>query len=246
MPRSNDPALPPAWVMILASLAIGFHLFCAGVTTLAFESGPWPVPGGEQPVDVATAPYFAAISNQVALPYQRALKATHSFHFPSTRQEQQDVSMEAVLRDSEGKPVKRLSFPNKDVPHQIYARQSMLMHQLASDIPLPPQGAIVLPGAGQALPTVRWWHQESDTQFVLKKDNPNAVPRNQRLDQPSNAQFLLVNSFARFISRNNEKARVEVIRLWQPPLQPFILLNRDIDPAPMLRRNQSSYGELSQ
>lgn len=246
MPReTNSPPLPSAWIMVIGSALILFHLFCALITTLFMSSGPWPIPGGGSAEWLA--PEFAITAGTtIAEPYQRVFKNTHAFRFPSIKQEGLEITMEVVLRDATGTVTSKHSFPAPEAPASVRYRQLVLAQQLGNDMPLPPQTGVIIAPAGEKLPTVRWWHQEADRRMVLKEADPNTVPRNQSFMTPSPFQYIVAKSFARFLGRQHPGQKVEIIRAWHEPILPMVLLDRDPPTSDILRQFQSSYGELPQ
>lgn len=244
MSRESQPALPPAWVMVLGSIAIAVHLFFALISSLFASSGPWPTPMGSSEV---LPPQFAiSVGANLAEPYQRLLKATHSFRFPSIKQEMLEIGFEAIQRDANGNVVSKRVIPDPDASGAIRYRQQLLAQQLGNDIPLPPPQGVIIAAVGEKLPTLRWWSPDGDHRMVLKQDNANAVPRNQNFMQPSPWQYIVAKSFVRYQQRQNNLGHVEIIRSWYEPIMPMVLIEREAPTADILRRFQSSYGELSQ
>jgi hypothetical protein len=244
MQRANEQVWPATWAMVLGSVVIAIHLLLAFFMTLNVPSGPWPTPQGGS---TAEAPPFAmVIGRRLAMPYQSVTKSNSTFRFSSIRQEQLDISFEAKLKDDKGTVTSKINFPDPEAPSSIQYRQKLLAQQLGNDEPLPPQQGVILPAAGQQLPTLRWWQQDGDRRYVLKQDNPNAVPRNQQFMQPSVSQMIVAKSFSRFLARHHATAKVEINRIWYDPIMPMVLIT---DPPPTsddLRRYSSSYGELNQ
>lgn len=244
MQRENEPAWPPTWLMVVGSLAIAIHLFLAFFMTLNVPSGPWATPQGAMP---ALAPAFAnTIGSSFALPYQSVLRSNSTFRFSSMRQEQLDLTFEALLKDDKGTVTRKISYPDPTAPSSIQYRQKLLAQQLGNDEPLPPQQSVIIAAPGEQLPTLRWWQQDGDRRYVLKQDNPNAVPRNQQFMQPSQAQMIVAKSYARFLARHHAAPKVEIQRSWYDPIMPMVLINQDPPTADELRRFMSSYGELNQ
>lgn len=244
MRRESQPALPPTWVMLLGSVLIMFHLSCALITALGASSGPWPVQG--ETYEGIPPRFTRTPKDLIADNYQRLLKATYHFHFGSIKQEVQEISFDAILRDDKGAVVGKRVFPDPEASSAIRYRQQMLAQKLSDDIPLPPQTGIVIAPAGQTLPTLQWWSPDGERRSVLKQDNPNAVPRNQNLMQPSTWQYLVAKSYERYLKRQTSQPKIEIIRTWYNPVMPVFMIDERMSPSPeMLFRYQSSYGELS-
>lgn len=243
MARENEPSWPPTWMMALGSVAIAIHLLLAFILTLNEPSGPWPVQGAGMPAD---APRFASgIGNHwLTNLYHNTVRCSHSFHFSSNRQEHQEITFEGLLKDDKGTVVRKVTIPDPEAPSSIQIRQRLLAQQLGNDEPLPPQQGVVIAAPGQELKPIRWWHQDADRRYVLKVDNPNAVPRNQNFMHPTDGQLLIARSFARFLSRQNGGGKVELNRYWFDPVLPMALFNDPPPSADDLRRYSSSYGEL--
>lgn len=250
MPRENGSTYPPGWVMVIGSLLIIFHLFCALHTSLFTSSGPWPTPNGNMQ---ALPPQFAISIGRFSVnginlleQYQRLLRIYSSFRFSSIRQETLEISFEGIFRDAAGNVISKKSFPDPEAPSSIRYRQIQLAQQLGNDEPLPPPQGVVIAAPGKTLENVRWWHPDGDNRMVLKSDNPNAVPRNQNFMTPSASQYLIAKSFARFLGRQYEQPKVELVRYWYEPVLPMVLVEDEAPTADVLRRFQSSYGVLPQ
>lgn len=245
MPKEISQKLPPTWAMILGSVAILCHFICALISALNSNSGPWPLPNNI--VSMADPPQFAFTAGEmVSGYYQRILKNTSAFRFTSIKQEVNEIMFDAVIRDANGVVVAKRSIPDPEAPEAIRYRQRLLAQQLGNDIPLPPPEGVIIAPAGQKLPTLRWWQPENDRNFILRQDNPNAVPRNQEFRQPNPWQFIVAKSYARYLSRQYANSKIELRRYWYDPVFPMVLIENTPPTADILRRFQSSYGELSQ
>lgn len=248
MPRENEPAkilsgMPPTWMMVLGSVAIALHLLLAFILTLNQPSGPWPVQGAGLPADPPR--FVSGIGNHwLTNLYHNTVRSNHSFHFSSNRQEGQEISFDGLIKDDKGTVIKKISIPDPEAPSSIQVRQRLLAQQLGSDEPLPPQTGVIIAPAGKELEPVRWWHQDADRRFILKTENPNAVPRNQSFMHPTDAQLIIARAYSRFLSRQNAGARVELNRNWYDPILPMVLVNDPPPNAADLRHFSSSYGEL--
>lgn len=248
MARENEPrraptGMPPTWMMVLGSLAIAIHLLLAFIMTLNEPSGPWPVDGAGIPAD---PPRFVREIGNYWLTnlYHNSVRSNHSFHFSSNRQEGQEISFDGLIKDDKGTVIKKVSIPDPEAPSSIQVRQRLLAQQLGNDEPLPPQQGVIIAAPGKELEPIRWWHQEADRRYILKTENPNAVPRNQSFMHPTDAQLIIARSYSRFLSRQNAGAKVELTRSWYNPIMPMVLVNDPPPNAADLRHFSSSYGEL--
>lgn len=245
MLKENATPMPPKWVMVLGSIAILFHLFCAFITPLFMTSGPWPIPGGGS-VEWLAPEFAITAGSAIAEPYRQALKSTYHFRFPSIKQEQLEISMEVILRNAAGTVTARRTFPDPEAPASIRFRQMLMVQQLGNDIPMDPQAGVKLAAPGQTLPKLRWWQSDGERHMVLKEADPNEVPRNQSFMTPSPIQYTVAKSFARYLARNNAQQKVELVRAWHDPLLPMVLIQNEAPTADLIRPFQSSYGELPQ
>jgi hypothetical protein len=238
--------MPPTWAIGVGSILILGHLFCALIATLSQMSGPWPVFNAPTPMaDQSLPPYFAVVAGEWVAPYQAAFKTNSAFHFNSSRQENQEISFEVALKDEKGIIKSKLQIPDPNASSAIQYRQRFLAQQLGGDIDLPPMTSVQIAAQGTKLPDIRWWNPESETRFVLKSADPNSVPRNQMFRQPSPWQFIVAKSFTRHLHQAYPGNKLEITRYWQQPIMPSVLLERESLPPDLLRRYQSSYGELS-
>src|SRR5437773_746728 len=136
MPSSPPfPARPlPRGLIVVASIAIVFHLFALVVLVLAAQSGPWPTPLGLG--SPAEPPEFTkGISSTLLSSYLEPLHLTHNYHFDSNRPESSYVFFEVRLHDADGKLVKSLKFPDAEANFWVQHRQSLLAQALGNDQP---------------------------------------------------------------------------------------------------------------
>lgn len=243
MPSEKMPTMPPAWAMVLGSVLVLFHFFCAIISTIAVDSGPWSVPGGGS--DMALPPYFATIPNELARPYASLFKTNVAFHFSSNRQDMEEVSFEVALKDDKGNIKERKQYPDPTASSSVQFRQRLLAQQLANDTMMAPQAGIKIAPSGQKLAEVKWWQPETDFKFVLKTDNENSLPRNQALRQPSPTQLTIARSYTRYLKQLQPGTNPELTRFWQMPLNPAVLVVPEEPTNELLRRFQASYGELT-
>jgi hypothetical protein len=246
MARHSPPVLPPTWVMVLGSVLVLLHFYCAAASALNVYSGPWVWATENATSDADAAPFVTAAwrAFDMAKNYQQYVKVTGPFRFASLKQEDLEISAELVLRDATGKIITRQKLPDPEASTAIQYRQRWLAHQLGNDVPLPPQESIIIAAPGQKLPVVRYWVNESDHRLVLKEADPNTVPRNQTFRQPSFGQYIMAKSFVRHKQRQYPDAKVELLRSWYNPINPTVLYEETSPSAEILRGFTSSYGEL--
>jgi hypothetical protein len=241
MPRDRAATVLPRWVIVLGSLAIGFHLFNALLSTLNVRSGPWVTNVGPSPAE--PPPFAAIIGDALTVPYNRLVKVNHNFHFDSNRQEIQEITFEARLRDSSGKVIDTQKIPEPEANAFVRQRQWLLAQRLGGDEPVPPVQGVVLAPPGQELPAMYWWQEEHPRLLKLYKGNANTIPRNPQLMQPSEASFIAVRSYARYVKRLHGASAVEIMRTWRDPVMPTILFAPEPPSPDILKPFQSSYGE---
>lgn len=244
----NSPVLPPTWVMVLGSVLVLLHLYCAVASAWNVYSGPWAMPTGNGSSEAEAAPFANSAWRAFGLAenYQQFVKVTVPFRFNTIRQEGLEIKAELVLRDSSGKVVSRQKFPDPEASSVIQYRQRLLAQQLGNDIPLPPQESIIIAPGGGKLPVVRYWVNESDHRLVLKEADPNTIPRNQMFMQPSDWQYIVAKSYVRHMKRQQPDAKVELLRFWSEPVNPTVFYDQAAPPAELFRGFTSSYGELRQ
>jgi hypothetical protein len=242
MSRESMPAGLPRGIIVLASIAIAFHLFNALIAVIHVRSGPWlaPIPGGSP---AEPPPFSVWIGENVAEPYNQLFKVNDNFHFASNRQEMQEISFEAVVKDSSGKVVARRRMPDPDANPFVFQRQQLLARYLI-DAPMDVAQGVVIAPPGQTLPTLYWWHSESERHSVLRSGDANTVPRNQELMKPSDTAFAALRSYGRYLRRVHGAASVEVMRTWRNPILPTVLFAPEPLGPDLFRPNTSSYGEL--
>ncbi len=246
MARQSPPVLPPTWVMVLGSVLVLLHLYCAAASALNVVSGPWALPGGNATSEADAAPFATAAwrAFDFANNYQQYVKVTFPFRFNSLRQEGLEINAELIQRDDAGKVIGRQKFPDPEASSAIQYRQRLLAQQLGNDIPLPPQQSVIIAAPGQKLPTVRYWVNESDHKLVLKEQDPNEVPRNQNFMQPNNWQYIVAKAYVRHMQRQQPNAKVELLRSWYDPVNPTVLYEQTAPSPEIFRGFTSSYGEL--
>jgi hypothetical protein len=240
----------PRWLIIVASVAILFHLTATIVRALTAPSGPWPTPMG--PDRVAPPAFAAQMYNSLPSYYLGAVRLTHNYHFPTNDPAQRDVSFEVRLKDRDGNEQK-LTFPDKSANRWVRHRQRLLAFAFTFDEQVnPPQMEQVAP-VGQKQKEVLVWKRKSGppettiTRLELKPHAVNAlkdlVQTQGGVEKPSALMMLFVNSYVRYLCRTYGADKVEITRLHQEPITPRIM---EMNPPPAeFEKVESYFGELS-
>jgi hypothetical protein len=176
--------------------------------------------------------------------YAPLIKMSSSFHFYSNKLEEQEILFEVRLKNESGKIINTYRFPDPATNPWIRYRQRLLAQQLGNDEPLPPQQGVVISPAGQQLAKLRWWQPDGEKRMKLMEDTPNAVPRNQQLMQPSTLSYIAAKSYARYLARTGQAAKVEIVREWFNPINPVVLFQNDPPPDDFFTRFYAVYGDL--
>jgi hypothetical protein len=260
--------MPPRWLMIVASVAIGFHLLSLGFHALAASSGPWPMPpegSGPMPppefartLDNWTGPLYrqilvtlkgknvdaATVQNWTGPLYLQAIKLTHNYHFPSNSTNMTGIYLEARLTDRDGNQV-TIKLPEDDANFWVRQRQSLLASSLGEDRPYMPQGAPKVVPEGQKAPSVLVWDRpEGETKEWLREVEEQKLSRVMPTMRPNPVALLLANSYARYLCRQYGAEKVELVRYYQSRIPP-LLMDEQQQPLPGFFSKQTSYfGEL--
>jgi hypothetical protein len=221
--QSNDPAHAGTlrrWLFLAGSGLILFHLAAVLSAALAAPSGPWPTGDG---ANMATPPQFAfTLQRDLFSRYLRPLRLAHNYHFMSNRPGSARVVVEAHLKDSDGNETAVVELPERTANPWVRHRQRLLAGWLVPDEPVPP-GTEVIPGPGQAVPTVRFWEVVGPGRLKLQAAPQHLVPRDRPVYRPSDLSLLLVRSYARHLCRRHGAASVELVRRSRDPLPPTVL-----------------------
>jgi hypothetical protein len=234
---------PPRWLVAVGSVLIAGHFLALTFHALAAPSGPWPA--GEEGQDMATPPQFAfSVSSNLALPYLRAVKLSHNYHFPSNRPAHPGVYLEFRLKDEEGNELATVKLPDDTANPWVRHRQSLLALALGEDMPVRPLTSELIPARGMELPKVQIWEPIAMRHLRLRTVDVNGIPRNQPVMGPSEWSQLLARSYARYLCRAHGAARAEIVRHHQDPIPPVVLFEESI-PAGTFDEVISEWGELS-
>jgi hypothetical protein len=239
---------PPRWLVAVGSVLIAGHLLALVFNALAAPSGPWPSP--EEGQYMGTPPQFAfSVSSNLTLPYLnvpylRAVKLTHNYHFLSNRPTHPGVYVEFRLKDEEGNEVATVKLPDDGANPWVRHRQSLLALALGEDQPVRPLTSELIPDKGMELPKVQIWEEIGPRHLRIRTVDLNRIPRNRPVVGPSEWSQLMARSYARYLCRTHGAARAEVVRHHQDPIPPFVMFEESI-PAGSFDEVISEWGELS-
>jgi hypothetical protein len=261
--------MPPRWLMIVGSMAIGFHLLTLGIQALAAPSGPWPMePMGAAPMP---PPVFAArLYDLTGSYYLPAIKLTHNYHFLTNNTSGEEIYLEAHLTDRDGNAV-TIKLPEDGANFWVRHRQSLLANGLAGDMPRTGQGAPTVMREGQKAATVSiWFPREEDLtrgelggdeskklkelahRFGVKQEALGYLKELEeyRLSRtvpsmgPNRRAMVLADAYARHLCRQYGADKVELVRYFQSRIPP-VFLDPQQEAMPGAFSKQASYfGEL--
>jgi hypothetical protein len=244
--QPNSPAGPPRWLLVVASLLIGYHLLAVTLTVLAAPSGPWPSPEG--PLKWSPPQFAVSLNQGLTADYLRTFKLGHNAHFDSNQPGMIDVFLEVHLKDNAGKEIKTVRLPDPEANSWLRFQQSLLARPMTMDMPLPPPSSEVIAAPHKANPTMPAWEMVSSEIPGIRKlklvemdvNTINDKQREGRMSQrPSDWTLLLVHSYARHLCRVHGAAKAEIIRHSHEPIPPGVLSN-DFRPE----ENTDAFGEL--
>jgi hypothetical protein len=221
-PIRATPSLP-RWLVIVASIGIGFHLFAILILVMAAPSGPWPTDFGPSP---AEPPFFASTLNNSLLSYLKPLHLTHNYHFNTNRTALPSVRFEVILKDNDGNILKNLEFPQAKANVWVQQRQSLLAQGLADDQPFQPPQQIFIPAPGKSVPRVTIWDADKSSNFKLTEFsiNDKVLRERPRLFRPSKWSQVLARSYVRYLCREYKAAKGELIRISRETINPVIMI----------------------
>ncbi|MFO0846249.1 MAG: hypothetical protein U0797_28365 [Gemmataceae bacterium] len=233
----------PRWAAFVLSLLILYHLGCVALNAMAATSGPWP--GMEGP-DMALPPQGVALAHEkAAMPYLKAIKQTHNYHFRTNHGNVHEAYLKVRLVDASGAEVKELRFPDPKAPAAVQRRQEALVRWLVDDQPVQPKMTEGVAAPGQLAPTLTVWDnpQGEPRSLVLTQILENEVKRDQPTFRPSPWSLVVVRSLVRHLCRANDADGAEVHRFSREPVPHRILMERDaqIETSEL----KSFYGRMS-
>lgn len=241
-PRPAGPPPLSRWLAIAGSLLIAYHLGAVGLNALAAPSGPWPTMEG---ADVTMPPLLVGRPHeQVALPYLRAIKMTHNYHFRSNRVGMPEAFLEVQLQNASGDVVKTVRVPDPDAPAILRARQAALARWVIEDMPVQPNMGEKIPAPNAKVPEIPIWEPVpmTDRKLALNRVPENLVPRDRPVARPSEWSLIVVRSACRYLCRVHDASQAEVVRHSKEAIPPRVLYEAQAPPdMPAL---QSTYGRL--
>lgn len=242
-PRPVGPPLP-RWALLAGSAFLVYHLSAVLLNALAAPSGPWPAMEG---ADMAMPPQGIALAHDRAtLPYLRAIKQTHNFHFRSNRVGNPDAYLEFRLQEKDGSFGKTLRFPDPKAPYPIRQRQAALTRWVTDDQPVqPPEEKVAAPGT--KVPEITIWEPvQNERRLNFAKIPAHEVRdymRNGPLFRPSPWSLVVLRSMTRHLCKAYDADAAEVVRYSREPIPPTVLNERETPPE--MEVLQSNYGRLT-
>ncbi len=233
----------PRWLFLIGSALIVFHLAAIVSAALAAPSGPWPTPEG---TNLAAPPQFAfSLNRELFAPYLRLIHLTAHYHFMTNRPGTPAITLQARVKDSEGKELAVVELPDRQANRWVRHRQAVLASWLAPDQPVQPAGEVVA-APGQAVPTVPVWEPAEAGHLRMQNLPQHLVPRDRPVFRPSDVSLILVRSYARHLCRTHNAASVEIVRLSREAIPP-VVLSRETPQGLQEAANTltSNYGEFS-
>jgi hypothetical protein len=210
----SHPSRPlPLWLRVGVSLIVVGHLSIIGLNALAAPSGPWTYNiGTSSGVSDAPGPVFAkSISENVSARYLHALRMTHNYHFATNKPNEFAVYFEVHLKNDMG-DVRVLKFPDEKANAWVRHRQEILAQNLVPDMVRPPRGNKRVAPKGQESPKVEVFVPEAPLVIRLKLVDENDDIFSNPQDQPSPWTKALVQSYLRYLCRENNVPTAELVR----------------------------------
>lgn len=237
----DAPRPLPAWLRIVASVAIVVHLGVFAAWVLHAPSGPWITPFG--PSD-AEGPYFARpIAQAAESTYLRPLRMTHTYRFAANNVATLGVYFEVHLRDDKGKHLKTLKFPDDKALPWPRHRQAILARELTNDRPVQPGGSEVIPAPNRKMETVTIWEPGKE-QMSLKRTPVHMVPRDRPVEGPSPWSLLLAQTYMRHLCREHKASSAELVRHTRGVIFPsFTILDETMIPPDAFNELVCNFGE---
>jgi hypothetical protein len=228
----------PPWVVGAGSLAICLHLGLVGINALAAPSGPWPRQEG--PPEFAGPPAFAQAVVQVAEPYYLSpLKLNMNYHFESNRTELPAAYIVAHLKDAQGNVFRTIRLPDPDANPWVRHRQERLAWYLTNDgQPLILQAPNVPPEMFEV------FVEKGNHHWQFMSISENDLPRGRPIPRPSQFSFLFANAYARHLCREQEAARVEIVRHTKKAIPPTVAFREPAPPTDFFAEDSHSFGDL--
>jgi hypothetical protein len=226
-PRVVGPPLP-RWAAFVGSLLIVYHLGCVALNAMAATSGPWPNMEG---AEMAMPPHAVAVAHEkAAMPYLKAIKQTHNYHFRTNRVGMPEAYLTIELLDKNGTSVKSLRFPDPKGPAALQERQAALVRWVVDDQPVQPKMTEGVAAPGGKVPTLTVWDnpQGEQRQLTLTEILENEVKRDRPTFRPSPWSILVLRSLERHLCRAYGADSAEIVRHSREPVSHRILMEREV------------------
>jgi hypothetical protein len=231
--------------MLAGSVLIVYHLGAVVVNAMAAPSGPWPMMEG---ADMAIPPQLAAMAHEkLALPYLRAIKQTHNYHFRTNRVGNPEAFLEIQLQEKDGSPGKTLRFPDPKAPSAVRQRQASLVRWFIDDQPVQPKDGESVRAPGAKVPEITIWEQVPND----RKLNLTKIPEHEARDymktgplfKPTPWSLLVLRSLTRHLVITHDADSADIVRHSKEPIPPRILTERENPPD--MEVLLSNYGRMS-
>src|SRR5262245_40086030 len=128
---------------------------------------------------------------------------THNYHFASNEPAQNAVFLAVNLKNDACIVVKWLRIASCKANFWLRQRQSVLVHGLAEDQPLPPQTTEKIAPAGKGPALVEFWEMTEPGVLRLVKKPSNQVPTDRPVHHPSDAGKVLAAAYVRHLCREH-------------------------------------------
>jgi hypothetical protein len=246
-------------LLVVASLAILFHLAAITLPALAMSSGPWPTPTGR---GSAEPPQFARSALDLSTLHAKYLRIAHSHHTAVSRPgDLPAVKFEVHLKDRDGNLLRTEEFPSPQANRWVRHRQALLASGLAPDLPVEPPGGEVIPAPGTSPPKVTVWLYPGEEELLRMPAPPqpeappkgplqlatieqHLLPRTRPVMRPLGLSLVLARSYARYLCRAHGAAKAEIVRTTRDPVPPGVLFGNEA-PAQAYEPLVASFGEMS-
>jgi hypothetical protein len=204
-------------------------------------------------IEMAAPPTFANSLRRLVLPYLKAARLIHNYHFPSNLPAMPQVALEIKLKDQQGNLLKDergaevvIFIPDEKANAWVRHREGLLARWVGDDTPVasPMTESIAAPG-GQ-VPEVSYWNMTQAGQLTLEKRPQHLVPRDRPIMGPSPISLLLVQSYARHACRTHGAVKADVFRRHWEPIPPMALLSGADVPPEAFDPTTSHFGEFKE
>jgi hypothetical protein len=238
-PHDQTAVRIPRWLVWVGSIAVVFHLGAVGVHALAVQSGPWADNDG---MPIASPLLASRMNEMIGADYLRYLRLGLVYHeYANKNPAWPGVYLEFRLKDKEGKDIKTVRIPDEDANWAVRHRQAMLTLVFGDDRQITPRQTEMIPAPGQTVPVYQVWEMEKG-QLRIQKMDENRIPRDHPVFGPTEAMFVLAQSYSRYLCETHGAAKAELIRHFQRPIRPYVL-TEDV-PARAFDEIISNFGEF--